>query len=90
MQVNQRKQQAATKIQSCFRRKKAISFSEKKIFAIQTIQMWWREILMKFKSRFAQRNKATVKNLMKNNVNNKQFGMSAINNIKKHIETNIS
>jgi len=52
--------------------------------------MWWREILMKFKSRFAQRNKATVKNLMKNNVNNKQFGMSAINNIKKHIETNIS
>lgn len=45
---------------------------------------------MKFKSRFAARNKATVKNLMKNNVNNKKHGMSAINNIKKHIETNTS
>lgn len=45
---------------------------------------------MKFKSRFAQRNKNTMKNLMKNTKDNKQYGMSAINNIKKHIETNIS
>lgn len=80
--IQYRKHIAATAIQSKWRQKKAKTFSEKKIFAIYTIQAWWREMMMKMRVRFATRNKNTVKNIMNNNKSNKMFGKSAISNIK--------
>lgn len=43
--------------------------------------------MMKMRVRFATRNKNNLKNLMKNNTDNKKYGKSGLANIKNHIET---